>query len=450
MIQDRPTALSVSELNREARRLLETHFDWVWVEGEIGNFTAASSGHWYFSLKDADAQVRCAMFRRANAHLKFRPEQGDQVRIRARVSLYEGRGEFQLICEHLEPAGEGLLQIAFEKLKARLAGEGLFDSAHKIDVPDSASSVGVVTSATGAALQDILTVLKRRSPQTRVYVFPVAVQGEGAAQQIATAIAQADGLSESGRLPLDVLIVGRGGGSLEDLWAFNEEVVARAIFAATTPVVSAVGHEIDFSIADLVADLRAPTPSAAAELISADQQELLLQLDQHAQMLNRVIRRRLSLWQEQVIGLRRRIRHPGQALARQRQDLSRMAVALTRAISRTISVSRAETRQLAARLSAQHPGRRLRTDLSALKRLQQDLAGHIRLRLRSVGEQLQHQQRLLESLGPLQTLERGYSIVTDASGNVIRRAGDTAHGDAISIRLREGGLTATVSGQSDK
>ena len=254
------TALSVSELNREAKYLLESHFDWVSVEGEIGNFTAASSGHWYFSLKDADAQVRCAMFRRANNRVKIRPEQGDSVRIRAKVSLYEGRGEFQLICEYLEPAGAGALQLAFEKLKRRLSEEGLFAADSKQAVPHDASHVGVVTSATGAALRDILTVLERRSPHTKVYVFPVAVQGEGAAKQVAAAVTQANQLTKSGVTPLDVLIVGRGGGSLEDLWVFNEEVVARALFSSEVPTVSAVGHEVDFSIADLTADSRAPTP----------------------------------------------------------------------------------------------------------------------------------------------------------------------------------------------
>ena len=231
MQTDLPTqpALTVSELNREAKNLLERHFDWVWVEGEISQFTAASSGHWYFSLKDTDAQVRCAMFRRANGRSKLQPKTGDSVRIRARVTLYEGRGEFQLICEHIEAAGAGALQIAFEQLKARLSEEGLFASEHKHAIPNDAEHVGIVTSATGAALQDILTILERRSPHTRVYVFPVPVQGDGAAQRIADAISQADQLTRDGKIRLDVLIVGRGGGSPEDLWAFNEEVVARAL-----------------------------------------------------------------------------------------------------------------------------------------------------------------------------------------------------------------------------
>lgn len=214
---DTQPALTVSQLNREAKNLLERHFDWVWVEGEISQFTAASSGHWYFSLKDSDAQVRCAMFRRANGRAKIQPKTGDSVRIRARVTLYEGRGEFQLVCEHIEAAGAGALQIAFEQLKARLAQEGLFASEHKQSIPNDAEHVGIVTSATGAALQDILTILERRSPHTRVYVFPVPVQGDGAAQRIADAINQADQLISDRKIRLDVLIVGRGGGSPEDL-----------------------------------------------------------------------------------------------------------------------------------------------------------------------------------------------------------------------------------------
>ena len=324
------TALSVSELNREAKVLLEGHFDRVTVEGEIGNFTAASSGHWYFSLKDADAQVRCAMFRGANGRVKVRPSQGDSVRIRAKVSLYEGRGEFQLICEHLEPAGAGALQLAFERLKKQLSEEGLFSPTAKQPVPNDAAHVGVVTSATGAALQDVLTVLARRSPHTRIYVFPVPVQGEGAAEQIAAAIAQADRLTQSGALPLDVVIVGRGGGSLEDLWAFNEEAVARALYAATVPTVSAVGHEIDFSIADLVADTRAATPSAAAELVSTDQNEVAQHLDMLTVDLSRSMSRRLSDLNHQWSALK--ARSPPRACAQ--ATASRACAAQFIAISR--------------------------------------------------------------------------------------------------------------------
>ena len=444
-----PPSLSVSDLNREAKRLLESHFDWVWVEGEIGNFTAASSGHWYFSLKDADAQVRCAMFRRANSRVKIRPNQGDSVRIQAKVSLYEGRGEFQLICEHLEPAGAGALQLAFERLKKQLADEGLFGADAKRPIPNDAVTVGVITSATGAALQDILTVLERRSPHTRVYVFPVPVQGDGAAEQIADAIHQADHMASSGKLPLDVLIVGRGGGSLEDLWAFNEEVVARAIYAATVPTVSAVGHEIDFSIADLVADARAATPSAAAELISTDQNELLLHLDSLRDALGRSLRRQFKSLNEQVVLLRKRVRHPGHALSQQRNSLMGLSNNLQRATERQVTNRKAQARQLGIRLGTQHPRQRLARHQVQAQQLSQQLQQRIRQRLRDMRSAVTHQEKLLASLGPEQTLSRGYAIVTGENGSVIRRATQAKTGDALRVKLGLGALTTTVTGHPE-
>ena len=444
-----PPSLSVSDLNREAKRLLESHFDWVWVEGEIGNFTAASSGHWYFSLKDADAQVRCAMFRRANSRVKTRPNQGDSVRIQAKVSLYEGRGEFQLICEHLEPAGAGALQLAFERLKKQLADEGLFGADAKRPIPNDAVTVGVITSATGAALQDILTVLERRSPHTRVYVFPVPVQGDGAAEQIADAIHQADHMASSGKLPLDVLIVGRGGGSLEDLWAFNEEVVARAIYAATVPTVSAVGHEIDFSIADLVADARAATPSAAAELISTDQNELLLHLDSLRDALGRSLRRQFKSLNEQVVLLRKRVRHPGHALSQQRNTLMSLSNNLQRATERHVTNRKAQARQLGIRLANQHPRQRLVRHQLQAQQLSQQLQQRIRQRLRDMRSAVTHQEKLLASLGPEQTLSRGYAIVTGENGSVIRRATQAKTGDALRVKLGLGALTTTVTGHPE-
>ena len=444
-----PPSLSVSDLNREAKRLLESHFDWVWVEGEIGNFTAASSGHWYFSLKDADAQVRCAMFRRANARVKIRPNQGDSVRIRAKVSLYEGRGEFQLICEHLEPAGAGALQLAFERLKKQLSDEGLFAADAKRPIPDDAAAVGVITSATGAALQDILTVLERRSPHTRIYVFPVPVQGDGAAEQIAAAIHQADRMANSGKLPLDVLIVGRGGGSLEDLWAFNEEVVARALYAATVPTVSAVGHEIDFSIADLVADARAATPSAAAELISTDQNELLLQLDTLREALDRSLWRHLRGLNEKILSLKKRVRHPGHALSQQRKTLISLSSALQRAAERQINLRKTQTLQLTTRLNTQHPKQRLAGHQMQAQQLSRQLQQRMLQRLRDIRSEVTHQVKLLASLGPEQTLNRGYAIVTGKSGAVIRRATQAKAGDALRVKLGSGALATTVTGHPE-
>ena len=444
-----PPSLSVSDLNREAKRLLESHFDWVWVEGEIGNFTAASSGHWYFSLKDADAQVRCAMFRRTNSRVKVRPNQGESVRIRAKVSLYEGRGEFQLICEHLEPAGAGALQQAFERLKKKLSDEGLFAANAKRPIPDDAARVGVITSATSAALQDILTVLERRSPHTRAYVFPVPVQGDGAAEQIAAAIHQADHLANHGKLPLDVLIVGRGGGSLEDLWAFNEEVVARALFAATVPTVSAVGHEIDFSIADLVADARAATPSAAAELISTDQTETLLHLDSLQEALGRSLQRQFKSLNEQLVSLRKRVRHPGHALSQQRNTLMSLVINLQRATERHIGYRKSAVGQLRTRLATQHPRQRLARHQVHAQQLDQQLRLRIGQRLRDMQSEVTHQQKLLASLGPEQTLNRGYAIVTGESGAVIRRATQAKTGDALVVKLGLGALATTVTGHPE-
>ena len=444
-----PPSLSVSDLNREAKRLLESHFDWVWVEGEIGNFTAASSGHWYFSLKDADAQVRCAMFRRANSRVKLRPNQGDSVRIRAKVSLYEGRGEFQLICEHLEPAGAGALQLAFERLKKQLANEGLFAADSKKPIPNDAGTVGVITSATGAALQDILTVIERRSPHTRVYVFPVPVQGDAAAEQIAAAIHQADHITRSGKLALDVLIVGRGGGSLDDLWAFNEEAVARAIYAATVPTVSAVGHEIDFSIADLVADARAATPSAAAELISTDQNELLLHLDSLQDALGRSLRRQFKSLNEQLVSLRKRVRHPGHALSQQRNTLMNLSSNLLRATERHVANRKVQTRQLGIRLAIQHPRQRLARHQAQAQQLSQQLRQRIQQRLRDTRSEVTHKEKLLASLGPEQTLGRGYAIVTGESGTVIRRSTQAKAGDALRVKLGSGALTTIVTGHPE-
>jgi exodeoxyribonuclease VII large subunit len=447
-IPPQPLTLSVSELNREAKRLLETHFDWVWVEGEVGNFTAASSGHWYFTLKDADAQVRCAMFKRANTRIKFRPSQGESVRIRARVSLYEGRGEFQLICEHMEPAGAGALQLAFEQLKNRLAQEGLFSAEMKQVIPTAAERIGVVTSATGAALQDILTVLGRRSPHSKVYVFPVAVQGEGAAQQIADAIKLADRLSTEGALPLDVLVVGRGGGSLEDLWAFNEEVVARALFAARVPTVSAVGHETDFSIADLAADARAPTPSAAAELISADQVELLQVLDGLSTRMTRSIKRNLIENRTRHTAMSKRLRHPGFALKQQRASLQRLIGSMNQSVHRRIASVRRDARQTHLRLVAQHPRHTLIRQHAPLTSLRQRLTLNMQRRLKDAKAEATHKQSLLRSLGPEQILGRGYAIVTDSGGKVIRQAQGMAVGEDINVRLQRGRLTAEVTGSS--
>ena len=399
-----PTTLSVSQLNRQARTLLESHFDFVWVEGEISNFAAPSSGHWYFSLKDGAAQVRCAMFRNKNQRLKLNPINGDAVRLRCRVSLYEGRGEFQLIVEYMEPAGAGALQAAFERLKTKLAGEGLFDASRKQSIPESIHHLGVITSPTGAAIHDILTVLKRRCPGIAVSIIPVAVQGQQAAPEISSAIARANRWQLEGAINLDALIVGRGGGSLEDLWAFNEEIVARAIADSDLPIVSAVGHEIDFTIADMVADARAATPSAAAEMLSPDQREWQNQLRTAEQRLQQLIRRKLSDATRDLENLRRRLRHPGHLLREQSQRLDGLEQRLQHAMQR---------------------------------------------KLDHAGTRLAHLGQMLDSLSPLRSLQRGYAILTDASGNVVTDAGAVRPGDAVQAVLAKGRLHLKVDKVED-
>lgn len=398
--QTKPSpTLSVSQLNRQARTLLESHFDFVWVEGEVSNFAAPSSGHWYFSLKDGSAQVRCAMFRNRNQRIKVTPKNGDAIRLRCRVSLYEGRGEFQLIVEHLEPAGAGALQAAFEVLKTKLSAEGLFDPARKRELPGSISALGVITSPTGAAVHDILTVLKRRCPTIEVFLIPVVVQGDQAAPEISAAIERVNRWQREGEISLDALIVGRGGGSLEDLWAFNEELVARAIAASELPIVSAVGHEIDFTIADMVADQRAATPSAAAEMLSPDQREWQNQLIMMEQKLEQLIRRKISDATRELEHLRRRLRHPGHQLREQTQRLDD---------------------------------------------LEQRLQAAMQRKLQEAGTRLAHLAQMLDSLSPLSTLQRGYAIVTDSTGSVITDANTVSSGDRVEARLGKGRLRLTI------
>ncbi|TGD73987.1 exodeoxyribonuclease VII large subunit [Mangrovimicrobium sediminis] len=445
-----PATLSVSELNRQARVLLESHFDYIWVEGEVSNFAAPGSGHWYFSLKDGNAQVRCAMFRNRNQRIRFTPGNGDHLRLRARVSLYEGRGEFQLIVEHAEQAGAGALQAAFEKLKARLLAEGLFDPQRKRPLPAEIRRLGVITSPTGAAIHDILTVLRRRDPGIEVFVLPVAVQGEGAAAQIAASIERANRWHATGKCTLDALLVGRGGGSLEDLWAFNEEVLARAIAASELPVVSAVGHEVDFTIADMVADQRAPTPSAAAELLSEDRRERLAALARLESELQLRMRRKLAAAQTRLGHLQARLKHPGALLREQAQRLDDLEQRLLRAQANQLARHRARLALRDSRLKAASPAartRQLQRDLAAAR---QRLESAMHARLRAAGQQLAHFGGLLDSLSPLNTLARGYSILRNGDGKVISDAAQAQPGEALEARLARGRLQLTVTGRSEE
>ena len=439
-----PVALTVSQLNRQARSLLESHFDFVWVEGEISNFAIPSSGHWYFSLKDGNAQVRCAMFRGRNQRLRFTPGNGDHVRLRCRVSLYEGRGEFQLIVEHMEQAGAGALQAAFERLKAKLLAEGLFAPERKKPLPESVSHLGIITSPTGAAIHDILTVLKRRCPAIEISILPVAVQGEGAAGKIAEAIERANRWQAEGKIDLDALIVGRGGGSLEDLWAFNEEVVARAIAASDLPIVSAVGHEVDFSIADMAADHRAPTPSAAAEMLSPDQREQLQRLQKLEADLVRLIRRKLADAQTRLDHLRARLKHPGAQLREQSQRLDELEQRLILAQKNLLAKQQGELALLQSRLHANSPLPRIRALQGELNNLQQRMESAIQAKLQDAGNRLSHLAGMLDSLSPLGTLARGYAIVTDTDGKVVTDAASVEVGSRLQTRLASGQLNVIV------
>ena len=442
---DPAPALTVSELNHGAKTLLESHFDFVRVEGEIGDFTAAGSGHWYFTLKDAHAQVRCAMFRGANSRVKMRPCKGDHVRIRARVSLYEARGEFQLIAQHLEPAGDGALQLAFERLKAKLQAEGLFDLERKQPVPTAARRVGVITSGSGAALHDIIAVLARRSPMTSVFLVPVPVQGRESPPAIVEAIAQANRLHSQGTLPLDVLIVGRGGGSLEDLWAFNDEIVARAIAASDLPTVSAVGHEVDFSIADFTADQRAATPSAAAELISIDQAEWLQRVDAGQIALHQALTRRINRERQHLAHWRARLRHPGERLVNQREEVTKIRRDLHRAVGQTLARDRRHLDALSVRWRNRSPNILLDRAKGMLLEQERRLSQAMQQRLRQARHELNQNKRLLTSLGPENTLARGYAIVQAPDQSIVRSAGQVEGGAKLHIRLAQGSLGATVT-----
>ena len=433
--------LTPSSLNRLVRDLLEDALPLIWIEGELSNVARPASGHIYFTLKDASAQVRCAMFRPKSGWLKFKPADGMHVLVRARVGLYEPRGEFQLVAEHMEPAGEGALQREFEQLKARLDAEGLFDPARKRALPRYARRIGVITSATGAAVRDVLSVMSRRWPLADVEVLPVPVQGREAPPAIVQMLRKA---SASGRY--DVLLLTRGGGSLEDLWAFNDERVARAIHASAVPVVSAVGHEIDFSIADFVADLRAPTPSAAAELLVPDAFALRRHLQQLQQRLATLEQRRLQARIQRVDHLLARLQaqRPQARLARDRERLVHLQRRL-HGVQREQSQRRHNAlERVHARLLAQHPRLRLMLLQRRLGELRQRLLSSIERKLERDRANLRQNGRALHAISPLATLERGYSIIFDANSKVVRSSQGIGEGTPLRARLADGELPLSV------
>lgn len=443
-LHDGPAARAVltpSALNRLVRELLEDALPMVWIEGEISNFMRASSGHWYFSLKDAGAEVRCAMFARSNAPLRFRPDNGSKVLARARVSLYEARGSFQLIVESMQDAGEGALRRAFEQLKAKLQAEGLFDAARKRSLPALPRRLGVITSARGAAIRDVLAVARRRFALTEIEVLPVLVQGAEAPAQITKMLRAA---SDSKRH--DVLLLTRGGGSLEDLAAFNDEGVARAIAASVVPVVSAVGHEVDFSISDFVADLRAPTPSAAAEMILPDGEALARGLSLSATRMRQTWVRHAQNASQRLdqFAARLHAQRPQQRLALGATRMGDLRGRLLRA--GTLAHERAEARlaRIETQLLARHPGARVQQLTRHNAELQRRLATTWERSAERDRERLAGLARALNAVSPLDVLNRGYAIVFDANGTVVRSARAPQPGDRLRARLADGELPLRV------
>lgn len=436
-----PAIFTVSRLNQTVRLLLEQEMGQVWISGEISNFSQPSSGHWYFTLKDDNAQVRCAMFRNSNRRVTFRPQHGQQVLVRANITLYEPRGDYQIIAESMQPAGEGLLQQKYEQLKEKLSAEGLFDPQFKQPLPSPASCIGVVTSRTGAALHDILHVLRRRDPALPVVIYPTAVQGDDAPAQIVRAIELANLREEC-----DVLIVGRGGGSLEDLWSFNDERVARAIFASRIPVVSAVGHETDVTIADFVADLRAPTPSAAAEMVSRNQLELLRQVRSARQRLEMAMDYYLANRSRRFSQLQHRLQqqHPELRLARQQAVLDKLRQRMNTALDGQLRRAARRQQQLTQRLNQRSPQPRIYQASARIQQLEYRLAQSVRARLSDARERFGNAATHLEAVSPLSTLARGYSVSTTAEGRLVKQAKQLKAGDSLTTRLSDGVVESEV------
>lgn len=441
-IANSPSIFTVTRLNQTVRLLLEQEMGQVWISGEISNFSQPSSGHWYFTLKDDTAQVRCAMFRNSNRRVTFRPQHGQQVLVRANITLYEPRGDYQIIVESMQPAGEGLLQQQYEQLKQRLTAEGLFDQQHKQPLPSPARQVGVITSKTGAALHDILHVLKRRDPSLPIVIYPTAVQGADAPAQIVRAIELANSRQEC-----DVLIVGRGGGSLEDLWSFNDERVARAIFASRIPVVSAVGHETDLTIADFIADLRAPTPSAAAEMVSRNQVELLRQIQSQQVRMEMAMDYYLAQRTQRFTRLQHRLQqqHPQLRLARQQTTLDRLQQRLTGAMEGKLRRSAQQQQRLAQRLTQQQPQARIHRAQTRIQQLEYRLSQVITARLSGTRQRFATAIAQLEAVSPLATLARGYSVTTATDGKVLKKARQVKSGDLLKTRIEDGWVESQVT-----
>lgn len=437
--------LQVSELTKKVRFILESELNTVWLTGEISNFVAASSGHWYLSLKDSKSQVRCAMFKGNNKRVRLtphaQPKNGQQVLVRAKVSLYEPRGDFQLIIEQMEDAGEGLLRQQYEQLKNKLNALGVFSPAHKQTIPAHIQTLGIVTSPTGAAVKDIITVLKRRNPNIKVIIYPALVQGEFACNDICHAIAQANIRQEC-----DVLIVGRGGGSLEDLWSFNEESVVQAIYDSAIPVISAVGHEIDTTLSDYVADLRAATPSAAAEIVSSDSGELLEKITILNQRLINAVTQKISFFSQRHNYLQHRLKqvHPEQQLLVQQQKYDELSLRLTQVIKRIMQQAKQQPNQLQQRLSQLSPLKNIAVQQAQLKQFEQRLTYAIQNNMQHKQESFVHLIEQLQLVSPLATIARGYSVTRNSKNKVISSVTQLVINDEISVQIADGLINAKV------
>lgn len=435
-----PHIFTVHGLNTEVRQVLEQGFGSIWLVGEISNFSAPSSGHWYFTLKDERAQIRGAMFRNANSRVRIRPQHGMQVLVRAKLTVYEPRGDYQLIIEHMEDAGAGLLQQKYEQLKAKLQAEGLFDPAHKQPLPTDIKKVGVITSPTGAAVRDILAVLQRRDPSVEVIIYPSSVQGQAATGELLQMLQRAIARDE-----VDVLIMARGGGSLEDLWCFNDEQLAYALHSCPIPTISAIGHEVDFTICDFVADMRAPTPSAAAELVSRDQRETLQRLHQLSHRAEQSWLRIYRQQRQHVAHLAQRLgqQHPQRQLQQNGQRLDELSLRTHNAVQRWLQHQQRTQTQFVGRLQNVHPERRI----APLKQQQQQLQQRLQLAMSQLlKQQRQHFQAITQGLhmvSPLQTIERGYAVVRTTDGLIVRNPNQLSAGESFQVKVADGDFMAT-------
>ena len=432
--------ISVSEINRRAKSILEENFPFVWIQGEVSNFFSAASGHWYFSLKDESSEIRCAMFANKSHRITFEPKDGDHLVLNGTLSIFEGRGQYQIIVEHIELAGEGALLKAFEELKKKLLTEGLFDDSLKKKLPSYPRSIAVVTSPDGAVIQDIINVLSRRSPFFNLTVVPTLVQGEKAAPLICEALNKASNLEN-----IDLIILARGGGSIEDLWAFNNEEVARAIVNCPIPLVSAVGHETDFTISDFVADIRAPTPSIAAEIISQPYSELKETLEGYQSYLLKSVESQFDSQRTRITNLIKRIRHPGDKLREIGQKVDYLETALIQEMHQKVSFKKNQLNLTQLSLQQNSPQNKVKEAKVYLQNASKDLLKAFNLKIERKRKLLGELVATIEAVSPLSVLGRGYSIIsTEPEGKILSSSDQVKIGQTISAVLNKGSIKAEV------